>query len=162
VGFVVDKMALGQVFSEYFGFSSFHQLLHIHHHLSSGAGTIGQLVTDVPSGLSLTPLQEKKTKGPFRCKGITTEEETHRARLVCVSVSTRGECFSLYTAGLVLQFIAYRVSAILTATVLCGLVPQTGSSDLHAGSLYKEHIAKRLVLVFTESEDVSVQLRSLK
>jgi hypothetical protein len=31
VGFVVDKVALGQVFSEYFGFpcqSSFHQLLH--------------------------------------------------------------------------------------------------------------------------------------
>jgi Zn-dependent M28 family amino/carboxypeptidase len=45
VGFVVDKVALGQVFSEYFGFpcrSSFHQLLHDHHHLSSGAGTIGQ------------------------------------------------------------------------------------------------------------------------
>jgi hypothetical protein len=45
VGFVVDKVALGQVFSEYFGFpcqSSFHQLLHNHHHLSSGAGTIGQ------------------------------------------------------------------------------------------------------------------------
>jgi hypothetical protein len=37
---VVDKMALGQVFSEYFGFpclSSFHQLLHNHPHLSSGA-----------------------------------------------------------------------------------------------------------------------------
>jgi hypothetical protein len=33
VGFVVDKMALGQVFSEYFGFpcqSSFHQILHHH------------------------------------------------------------------------------------------------------------------------------------
>jgi hypothetical protein len=31
VEFVVDKMALGQVFSEYFGFpyqSSFHQILH--------------------------------------------------------------------------------------------------------------------------------------
>jgi hypothetical protein len=44
VGFVVDKVALGQVFSEYFGFpcrSSVHQLLH-KHHLSSGAGTIGQ------------------------------------------------------------------------------------------------------------------------
>jgi hypothetical protein len=44
VGFVVDKMALGQVFSEYFGFScqsSFHQLLH-NLHRSSGAGTIGQ------------------------------------------------------------------------------------------------------------------------
>jgi hypothetical protein len=39
VGFVVDKVALGQVFSEYFGFpcrSSFHQLLHNHLHLSSG------------------------------------------------------------------------------------------------------------------------------
>jgi hypothetical protein len=45
VWFVVDKVALGQVFSEYFGFpcqSSFHQLLHNHLHLSSGAGTIGQ------------------------------------------------------------------------------------------------------------------------
>jgi hypothetical protein len=45
VGFVVDKVALGQVFSEYFGFpcqSSFHQLLHNHHHLSSGAGAIAK------------------------------------------------------------------------------------------------------------------------
>jgi hypothetical protein len=36
MGFVVDKVALGQVFSEYFGFqsqSSFHQFLHNHHHL---------------------------------------------------------------------------------------------------------------------------------
>jgi hypothetical protein len=52
VRFVVDKVAMGQVFSEYFGFPcqfSFHGLLHTHH-LSSGAGTIGQLVADVPSG----------------------------------------------------------------------------------------------------------------
>jgi hypothetical protein len=45
VGFVVDKVTLGQVFSEYFGFpcqSSFHQFLHNHPHLPSGAGTIGQ------------------------------------------------------------------------------------------------------------------------
>jgi hypothetical protein len=44
VGIVVDKVALGQVFSEYFSFpcqSSFQQLLH-NHRLSSGAGTIGQ------------------------------------------------------------------------------------------------------------------------
>jgi hypothetical protein len=62
VGFVVDKVALGQVFSEYFGFTcqfSFHRLLHTHHHLSSGTGIVGQLVADVPSGLSLTPPQEK-------------------------------------------------------------------------------------------------------
>jgi hypothetical protein len=45
VGYVVDKVALGQVFSEYFGFpcqSSFHQYLHNHCHLSSWVGTIGQ------------------------------------------------------------------------------------------------------------------------
>jgi hypothetical protein len=57
VGFVVDKVALAQVFSEYFGFpykSSFHQLLNNHYHLTSGAGTIGQTVAAVPSGLSLT------------------------------------------------------------------------------------------------------------
>jgi hypothetical protein len=35
MGFVVDKAALGQFFSEYFGFpcqSSFHQFLHHHEH----------------------------------------------------------------------------------------------------------------------------------
>jgi hypothetical protein len=60
----VDKVALGQVFSEYFGFPrqfAFHRLLHNHHpQLSSGAGKIGQTVAAVPSGLSLTP-GEKKT-----------------------------------------------------------------------------------------------------
>jgi hypothetical protein len=44
--FVVDKVALEQVFSEYFGFPcqfSFHQLLQKNHpHLSSGVCTIGQ------------------------------------------------------------------------------------------------------------------------
>jgi hypothetical protein len=45
MGFVVDKAAPGQVFSEYFGFScqAFYLFLHTHHHpSSSGAGTIGQ------------------------------------------------------------------------------------------------------------------------
>jgi hypothetical protein len=58
----VDKVVLGQVFSEYFGFPcqfSFYRLIHTHR-LSSGAGTIGQLVADTPSGLSLTPPQEIK------------------------------------------------------------------------------------------------------
>jgi hypothetical protein len=53
VGFVVDKVTLGQVFSEYFGFPlqfSFDLQLHTHH-LSSGAATIGQLVAEEPSGL---------------------------------------------------------------------------------------------------------------
>jgi hypothetical protein len=59
----MDKVALGQVFSEYFGFPFqflFHRLLHILHHLLLGAGTIEQLVADVPIGLSLTPPEESK------------------------------------------------------------------------------------------------------
>jgi hypothetical protein len=66
VGFV-DKVALGQVFSEYFGVScqfSFHRLLH-NNHLSSEGGTMGHLVVDVPSGLSLTPPQETKKNSSF-------------------------------------------------------------------------------------------------
>jgi hypothetical protein len=54
---MLDKVALGQVFSEYFGFScqsSFHQLLHNHPHLSSGACTIGQEWPQY-QGLSPTP-----------------------------------------------------------------------------------------------------------
>jgi hypothetical protein len=61
LGFVVDKVALGQVFSEYFGFPcqfSFHRLLH-NHHLSSGAGTIGQTVNVVLGRLSLTQWGKK-------------------------------------------------------------------------------------------------------
>jgi hypothetical protein len=64
VGFVVDKVALGQVFYEYYGFPcqlSFHRLLHTHH-LSSGAGTVGKIVADVPSGLSLTSRNYRKRK----------------------------------------------------------------------------------------------------
>jgi hypothetical protein len=62
VGFVVDKVALGQVFFQYFGFpcqSSFHQLLHSHPHLSSGAGTVGQKWPKY-KGLGPTPLSIKK------------------------------------------------------------------------------------------------------
>jgi hypothetical protein len=62
VGFVVDKVALGQFFLDYFGSPrqfSFHRLLHIHH-LSSDIGTIGQLLTGVPNRLSLALPQECK------------------------------------------------------------------------------------------------------
>jgi hypothetical protein len=62
VEFVVNKVAPEQGFSEYFGFPyqfSLYRLLYTHH-LSSGSGTIGQLLADVPIGLSLTPPQETK------------------------------------------------------------------------------------------------------
>jgi hypothetical protein len=64
VGFVVEKAALGQVFSQYFEFpcQSFHRPLHTQHHPSSGAVTVGQRVADIPSGPSLTPTQESKKK----------------------------------------------------------------------------------------------------
>jgi hypothetical protein len=57
VEFVVDKVAWGQVF-----FCQFliNRLLHTHCHLSSKAGTIGQLVAEVPSGPSPTPPHEDK------------------------------------------------------------------------------------------------------
>jgi hypothetical protein len=45
MGFVVQKVALGQVFSEYLDYpcqSLFHQFLLNHHHQSSGAGKIDQ------------------------------------------------------------------------------------------------------------------------
>jgi hypothetical protein len=61
VGFVVDKVALVQVYSEYSSFPCqllIHCLLHTHHHLSSGAVTVGQTAADAPSELSLTAPQE--------------------------------------------------------------------------------------------------------
>jgi hypothetical protein len=56
----VQNLALGQVFSKYFGFScqfSFHRLLHTD--LSTGAGTVGELVTGVPN-LLIHPIPQIK------------------------------------------------------------------------------------------------------
>jgi hypothetical protein len=64
---VVDEAVLGQIFSEYFGFSfqfSLHRLLHTHH-LSSGAGAI---VAEVPRGLSVTHIK----KLPKNCNNSWT------------------------------------------------------------------------------------------
>jgi hypothetical protein len=97
MGFVVDKWALGQVFSEYFGFPcqfSFHRQLHIHYRLSSGAGTIGQLLADVPSGLSLTPPQETKKTTPYHnlgiCKITSTLFYGHVANIFTVFLTRYG------------------------------------------------------------------------
>jgi hypothetical protein len=60
---MVDKVALRQVFSEYFGFpSQFAFTLLLHTHLQPRADTIGPLVAGVPNGLSLTLPHELKTK----------------------------------------------------------------------------------------------------
>jgi hypothetical protein len=69
VGFVVNEAALGQVFSEYFGFpcQAFHRLLHTNHHTSSGAGTTDQIVADVPSGLTSSKVTKKERLHLTRC-----------------------------------------------------------------------------------------------
>jgi hypothetical protein len=62
MGFVVEKAALKQVFSDHFDFPcqfAFHHTFHTC--LSPGTDTIGQLVADVPSELTPTPLKKKKT-----------------------------------------------------------------------------------------------------
>jgi hypothetical protein len=78
----MDKVALEQVFSEYFGFPcqlSFHRLLHTHHHLPPGDGTRGQIVADVPSGLDLTPPQRNlKTSEPAQCRRSTQPGRSRR------------------------------------------------------------------------------------
>jgi hypothetical protein len=83
--FVVDKVAVGQVFSEYFVFPcqfSFHQLLRTHN-LSSGAGIIGQLVADIRNGLSLILSHEFfkeifRTGGGSRLESIVRSEVTYK------------------------------------------------------------------------------------
>jgi hypothetical protein len=65
VGFVVDKVALGMISSEYFGFPcqfSFPQILHTH--LTSGLVQRDPLLADVPRGISPNPPHENK-KNPF-------------------------------------------------------------------------------------------------
>jgi hypothetical protein len=65
MGFIVDKVPLGQVFSEYFVFPrqfSFPLVLHTHHHLSSGAGTIGQRMAEMPSVTSAQKTKKKNNK----------------------------------------------------------------------------------------------------
>jgi hypothetical protein len=60
VEFVVDKVAQGQISYKYFSlyYQLLYRLLHIHHHPWTVAGTIGQIVADVSSGLRLAAAQE--------------------------------------------------------------------------------------------------------
>jgi hypothetical protein len=71
VGFVVDKVALGQVFSEYFGFlcqSSFHQLLHNHPH-PSGVCTISQKWPQYLGTYSHPTNKKNRNRGVATTKG---------------------------------------------------------------------------------------------
>jgi hypothetical protein len=71
VEFVVGKAPLKQVSSMYIGFPC---LLHTHHHPSSRGGTVGQIVINILSGLSLSPPQGTNYKiwshTPTHTRGI--------------------------------------------------------------------------------------------
>jgi hypothetical protein len=77
MGFVVDKVALGQVFSKYFSIFCqlpFHQMLHPHRPV---AGTVVQIVNDVTGGL-FHPTPRKKIFGMTTFQGLTPPEfRTH-------------------------------------------------------------------------------------
>jgi hypothetical protein len=87
MGFVVDKVELGQVSSEYSSFPcqlSFHRLLHIHHHLSSGAVTIGQLVATFQVDSVLPhPKKLKKDGGWWRLEMHKQWAKWDRVHLYC-------------------------------------------------------------------------------
>jgi hypothetical protein len=86
VGFVVDKVALGQVFSEFFGFPcqfSFHQLLH--NHRSSWAGTIlplDKLDGDITSTVEVSSLNNLRINNRdfFILSGYTKKNGQFRAQ----------------------------------------------------------------------------------
>jgi hypothetical protein len=68
-GICGGQVALGQVFSECFGFPcqfSFNRMPHKHHHLSSGAGIIDKTVYQVDS-VSPHPMKLKKKNSTSLC-----------------------------------------------------------------------------------------------
>jgi hypothetical protein len=97
------KVPLGQIFSEYFGLPchfSFHPLLHTHY-LSSGAGTIGQSVANIPSGLSLTPPQEEKEEtNPYSIRFIPVVAMMRHFDLILVALyqCTVNRCCTMSSA----------------------------------------------------------------
>jgi hypothetical protein len=84
----VDEVTLTETFSEYFAFAStflFHLLLRTHYHLSSWAGTIGQIAADAPSGLSLTAPKENK----YNRKEMLVDNSNYGFSLAIQDVSKR-------------------------------------------------------------------------
>jgi hypothetical protein len=70
--FEVNKVGLGQVFSEYLGYS-FRQLLHTHLQSPTEAGAVGPKVAGVPSGLKSHPTLRNQEES--RCFYTVSPEE---------------------------------------------------------------------------------------
>jgi hypothetical protein len=127
---VVDKVALGQVFSEYFGFpcqSSFHQLLH-NYQLSSGAGTIGQHWPTYQVDSSLTPPKETKKKSLITYLNRVTSTLSSQG-LVDNTYFDLSQAFAEALHTLLLDKINSPIHALQYMRVR--LVPQTDRSILY-------------------------------
>jgi hypothetical protein len=75
--------------------SPHHHHHHHHHHLTYGVGIIGQIVADVPSGLSLTSLQEiitKQIKTKFRKEPVNEDYCLHSQCREILNVTTYDPC----------------------------------------------------------------------
>jgi hypothetical protein len=117
-------VTLGQIFSEHFGFPCqflFHRLLDIHQ-LPSRAGTIGQLVTDVPSGLTLTPPHETKLKLRMslviRCHYIPKDRSLHNHRCENLKSYTSLSCILTISENYVRNETSIKKSMSITTTEL--------------------------------------------
>jgi hypothetical protein len=92
VGFVVDKVALGQVFSEYFSFpcqSLFNKLLHNHPYLSLGACIIGQKMKVADSPKTLVVIyQTTQHQIPTETNLITTMRNSNLMTYVTSEILT--------------------------------------------------------------------------
>jgi hypothetical protein len=90
MGIVVEKVAVRQVFSYYFGFLcqfSFRRLLY-NHHLPPGVGELGQLVTDMPSELIVTLTPPKKLKeSSFSNKSVMVNTNNETKKSIILSES---------------------------------------------------------------------------
>jgi hypothetical protein len=93
VGFVVDSVALGQVSLRVLRFP-----LPIlipptaPHSSSSGAGTIGQLVADVPSGLSLNSHPKKLKESPWATLTLCCRQQVAASYLFCGPARRSEQC----------------------------------------------------------------------
>jgi hypothetical protein len=94
VGFVVDKVVPGQGFSKSLAFSGNSHLMTTS---SSGADTIGQIMADVSSGLSLTPPQ-------------TLNNKTYKINWHFCTLKTDVHGFSVFTLALKITCILYSLA----------------------------------------------------
>jgi hypothetical protein len=95
----------GAGLSEYLGFPyqfSFHRLLHTHHP-SSGAGTMGKMVADVPNELTITSPQESENKITI-LQNFVLSSSWNRLCLVCSALLRENVGPSVLNAAVLCRF----------------------------------------------------------